>query len=73
MCQMAVDTQKSGWRIVRSSGWLLLPKTVAAVLSLVYLALVTRTLGGAEFGKFALIFSFAQMIFFSPLSRHGKL
>jgi O-antigen/teichoic acid export membrane protein len=63
MCQMAVDTQKSGWRIVRSSGWLLLPKTVAAVLSLVYLALVTRTLGGAEFGKFALIFSFAQMIF----------
>lgn len=59
---MAVNVEKSGWRIMRSSGWLLLPKTVSAILSLVYLALVTRTLGSAEFGKFALIFSFAQMI-----------
>ena len=62
MLQMAAETEKSGWRILRSSGWLLLPKTVGAILSLVYLALVTRTLGGAEFGKFALIFSFAQLI-----------
>lgn len=59
---MAEQEQGSGRRILRSGAWLFLPKTVAAVLSLVYLAISTQTLGAANFGKFMLIFSFAQTI-----------
>lgn len=54
--------QGSGRRILQSGAWLFLPKTVSAVLSLVYLAVSTQTLGAANFGKFMLIFSFAQTI-----------
>jgi len=59
-----MDEQKqgSGRRILRSGAWLFLPKTVSAVLSLVYLAVSTQTLGPENFGKFMLIFSFAQTI-----------
>jgi O-antigen/teichoic acid export membrane protein len=59
-----IDEQKqgSGRRILRSGAWLFLPKTVSAVLSLVYLAVSTQTLGPANFGKFMLIFSFAQTV-----------
>lgn len=59
---MAEQERKSGRRILTSGAWLFLPKTVSAVLSLVYLAIATQTLGPAGFGKFMLIFSFAQMI-----------
>lgn len=59
---MSAQKQGSGIRIVRSGAWLFLPKTVSAVLSLVYLAVSTQTLGAANFGKFMLIFSFAQTI-----------
>ena len=59
---MAEQKQESGRRILRSGAWLFLPKTVSAVLSLIYLAVCTQTLGAADFGKFMLIFSFAQVI-----------
>jgi O-antigen/teichoic acid export membrane protein len=47
-------------RALRNVGWLLTAKVVGAVLSLVYLALATRTLGVAKFGEFALILGTAQ-------------
>lgn len=59
---MSATENNSGWRVLTSSGWLLIPKTVSAVLSLVYLALATQTLGPAGFGKFMLMFSFAQTV-----------
>jgi O-antigen/teichoic acid export membrane protein len=59
---MAEQKRGSGRRILRSGAWLFLPKTVSAVLSLIYLAVSTQTLGAADFGKFMLIFSFAQLI-----------
>ena len=49
-------------RVVRNSGWLLTGKGVGAVLSLFYLAIVTRTLGPAMFGIFALILTIALFI-----------
>lgn len=49
-------------RILANTGWLLGGKGVGAVLSLVYLAIVTRTLGVADFGRFALVLSAAQVI-----------
>jgi O-antigen/teichoic acid export membrane protein len=54
--------EKSGLRILRNGGWMLGGKTLGAVLSIVYLALITRSLGPERFGEFALIFSFAQAI-----------
>jgi O-antigen/teichoic acid export membrane protein len=51
---MAEQKQGSGRRILRSGAWLFLPKTVSAVLSLIYLAVSTQTLGAADFGKFML-------------------
>ena len=59
---MSEQKNNSGRRILKSGAWLFFPKTVSAVLSLVYLAVATQTLGPAAFGKFMLIFSFAQMI-----------
>lgn len=49
-------------RILANTAWLLGGKGVGAVLSLVYLAIITRTLGVADFGRFALITSTAQAI-----------
>ena len=46
--------------IFRNLGWLLGSRGINAVLSLVYLALATRTLGVAGFGQFAMILVFAQ-------------
>ena len=43
-------------------GWLLSGRGVAAVLSLVYLGIITRTLGPEGFGQFALVSSTAQTI-----------
>src|SRR3546814_13033080 len=37
----------------RNLGWLLASRGVLAVLSLVYLGVATRTLGAADFGRFA--------------------
>ncbi|MCF8709450.1 lipopolysaccharide biosynthesis protein [Rhizorhapis sp. SPR117] len=49
-------------RILQNTVWLLTGKGVGAVLSLFYLAIVTRTLGPSGFGQFALILSTAQAI-----------
>ncbi|MFP5432860.1 MAG: lipopolysaccharide biosynthesis protein, partial [Alphaproteobacteria bacterium] len=45
-----------------NTGWLLGGKGVGAILSIAYLAIVTRTLGVADFGRFALVLSAAQVI-----------
>jgi O-antigen/teichoic acid export membrane protein len=49
-------------RIIRNATWSLGGKAVGAVLSIVYLAAIARSLGAYDFGRFALIFSFAQLI-----------
>jgi O-antigen/teichoic acid export membrane protein len=49
-------------RILANTGWLLGGKGVGALLSIVYLAIATRTLGVADFGRFALVLSAAQAI-----------
>ena len=48
--------------IVRNLGWLLASRGVNAILSLIYLAILTRTLGLSGFGKFALLTGTAQLI-----------
>lgn len=48
--------------IARNLGWMLASRGVLAVLSLIYLAIVTRTLGLADFGRFALISGAAQAL-----------
>ena len=49
-------------RLLRNIGWLLSGRGVNAVLSLVYLALATRTLGLDGFGYFALIVALGQTV-----------
>lgn len=49
-------------RLMRNIGWLLGGRGVNAVLSLVYLALATRTLGIDGFGYFALIVALGQTV-----------
>jgi O-antigen/teichoic acid export membrane protein len=56
------DGQDGFSRILANTGWLLGGKGVGAVLSLAYLAIVTRTLGVADFGRFALVLSAATVI-----------
>lgn len=48
--------------VARNLGWLLASRGVLAVLSLVYLAVAARTLGIADFGRFALIVGAGQTI-----------
>ncbi len=48
--------------IARNLGWMLASRGVLAVLSLVYLAIVTRTLGVNGFGRFALITGASQAL-----------
>lgn len=47
---------------LRNLGWLLASRGVLAVLSLLYLGLATRTLGMADFGRFALVSGAAQAL-----------
>lgn len=49
-------------RIGANVGWLLLARGFQAVLSIAYLAIATRTLGLADFGRFALIVAIGQGI-----------
>jgi len=49
-------------RIITNTGWLLGGKGFGGVLSLFYLAILTRTLGVTGFGQFALITGTAQAI-----------
>lgn len=48
--------------VAQNFGWMLASRGLAAVFSLVYLAVVTRTLGVVGFGKFALITGAAQFL-----------
>jgi len=48
--------------IARNLGWMLASRGVLALLSLFYLAIATRTLGLADFGRFALISGAAQTL-----------
>lgn len=48
--------------ILKNTGWLLGGKGVSAVLSLVYLAIVTRSLGLEGFGQFSLALGAAQAV-----------
>lgn len=50
-------------RVFRNSAWLFSAKGVGAVLSIFYLAILTRTLGPAGFGQFILIVSVIQILF----------
>lgn len=59
---MTAKAKGSGKRILQNGGWMLAPKGVGALLSLVYLALIARSLGPPQFGSFALMFSFAQIV-----------
>ncbi len=49
-------------RIFVNTGWLAASKIVGAVLSIVYLAIATRTLGVEQFGRFALILATGQLV-----------
>ena len=49
-------------RALQNTGWLMGARGVNAVLSLVYLALVTRALGVTGFGQFILCVTFAQAV-----------
>ncbi len=48
--------------ILRNAGWLLGGKGFGAVSSLLYLAILSRSLGVKDFGHFALIFGLAQTV-----------
>jgi O-antigen/teichoic acid export membrane protein len=48
--------------VARNFGWMLSARVLAAVFSLIYLAIITRTLGVTGFGKFALITGAAQFL-----------
>src|SRR3546814_16041619 len=49
-------------RVFANAGWLLGGKGVGALLSIIYIALATRTLGLEEFGRFALVVALGQAI-----------
>ena len=49
-------------RVFRNSSWLASAKAVTAVLSIVYLAILTRSLGVEGYGQFVLVMSSALML-----------
>ncbi|WP_338243966.1 lipopolysaccharide biosynthesis protein [Aurantiacibacter hainanensis] len=49
-------------RALTNTGWLMGARGINAVLSLVYLALATRSLGLDAFGQFVIAFTFAQLV-----------
>ncbi len=48
--------------VFQNFGWMLSARVLAAVFSLIYLAIITRSLGVSGFGKFALITGAAQFL-----------
>jgi O-antigen/teichoic acid export membrane protein len=48
--------------VLSNLGWMLASKTLSAVFSLIYLAIITRSLGVSGFGRFALITGSAQLL-----------
>lgn len=49
-------------RMSRNSGWLAGSAAFSAIASLVYMALAARTLGPSEFGVFALVMTFGELL-----------
>ncbi|MBD3728536.1 MAG: lipopolysaccharide biosynthesis protein [Sphingomonadales bacterium] len=63
MEQPLPDVRRDGLRnILRNLAWLLGGKGFAAVISLVYIAILSRSLGVKDFGHFSLIFGTAQAL-----------
>lgn len=56
------DAPKALISVIQNFGWMLASRGVSAAFSLVYLAIVTRSLGITGFGKFALITGAAQLL-----------
>lgn len=56
------DAPKALISVVQNFGWMLASRGVSAAFSLIYLAIVTRSLGITGFGKFALITGAAQLL-----------
>jgi O-antigen/teichoic acid export membrane protein len=56
------DAPKAVISVLQNFGWMLASRGVSAVFSLIYLAIVTRSLGVEGFGKFALITGAAQLL-----------
>lgn len=54
------ESRKALRRMLANFGWLLGGKGFGAVVSLIYLAILSRSLGVKEFGHFALIFGLSQ-------------
>ena len=48
--------------VLQNFGWMLASRGLAAAFSLIYLAIITRSLGVSGFGKFALITGAAQFL-----------
>ncbi|MDG2004451.1 MAG: oligosaccharide flippase family protein [Novosphingobium sp.] len=48
--------------VMQNFSWMLASRILAAVFSLIYLAIITRTLGVSGFGRFALITGAAQLL-----------
>lgn len=60
----ASTRMKRSWSkaLVRNLGWLLASNGLMAALSLIYVGILTRTLGLADFGRFALISGAVQLL-----------
>lgn len=60
---LPIEARRNGLKnIIRNLAWLLGGKGFAAVVSLIYLALLSRSLGVKDFGHFSLIFGTAQAL-----------
>jgi hypothetical protein len=66
------DAPRALVSVAQNFGWMLASRGVSAVFSLVYLAIVTRSLGVEGFGKFALITGAAQLLANLLASRPGR-
>ena len=56
------DLPAAAITVSQNFGWMLASRGVSAVFSIIYLAIITRTLGVSGFGKFALITGAAQFL-----------
>lgn len=55
-------TEGTTRRVLANAGWMLGGQGVTAILSLVYLALATRTLGAAGFGTFSMVLAISSAV-----------
>ena len=59
---VALEDRSLLGRMLANLGWLIGGKGFGAICSLVYLAILTRTLGLKDFGHFSLIFGTSQAL-----------